>query len=262
MTEGDKHITRLEVVDTAAWEAERLRVQGTEYTRAHAPLIVNACLRQGLNPELIPYFEPHLMDLFVAIRNDSFHRTLSGLTTKPNEFALSSSELRVMPLMLGGEKVPTWRRLFIVSKQETEDKLASLKDAFTDKGVVALDDAKLKVSVLDWIFAEQSMAALGTACYEQRNHGYYIPDFHGQSAYYRAEHTLSIDYLQRHPELEVSAEEDYENLKRGFGVMMLHESLLSKKVVSKAKLADWVIEHVRQQFPLAYRSEQIRARLE
>lgn len=247
MTRGADQRPRLAIVGSKQQAGEEMLSVGAEYSEMMAPHIVDSCVRLGMAVELAPIFKNHLSDLHVAIRDD------------PKGHECEDPAIAVKKIKLPGIKKPTWKRLFIVGRHQIEDRQEELAEVITARGIEELDDAKVHTAAFDWLFYEfAALSALGNSCYMRRNipKGY-MEDFNGQSPYYRTEHILSSDYLLQTGTQGVRVEDDYKALRQGFGLRMLHEGLLLKGVVERAKLADWIIEELRQRTPDAYRGDLI-----
>lgn len=231
-----------------------MRYLGNEYPMLMARHISESLVRLGLNVEFIPSFNQHMSDLHVVVREDSKH---------PDAPPSSIGVYKVQLPNESPEKEPGWRRLHIVSQREVKQRQDMLAEVIEQRGIIDADRRKLQTAAIDWIFYENVLAVVSNACYMQQNFpNGYIGDFNGQSHYYRTERHISAEYLRQTSTSYITVEEDYESLKEGFGLMMLHESLLRKGVVAKAKMADWIIEKLRQDNQNAYRGDKITAHFE
>ncbi len=236
----------LELVMPAEPAGIEQRYIGNDYAQTMAAPAVEACLRLGLNVGLQSFIEQHLRDLHMVVAEDK------------NETEAVAPHLSVGKFLAPGDQEPSWHRVFVVGQQELMAREAQLRKVLTTMGIDSVEDIKLQMCALDWIFYEQVVSALGNAYFMQTHHGRYIADFNGQSPYYRAEYSVSADYLRRTGQKDLSLEEDFKALQQGFGLMMLHDSLLVEAVLSRAAVADWAIAHLRSEaYPTAYRSDEI-----
>lgn len=219
------------------------------YPREQAGYLLDITEQLGLDPAFAEIFEQHLNDLHLWLNEDRY-TTGGDVTdhTKHSQLDVVNPSLEALPLTVElDEAHPPLVRVFKASQSEIEDKVKSLQGALKEFGFSGPDRRKLAGIALDWSFAEQAIAALGNACHMQRTYGSYIADFNGQSPAYRAEYTISSQFVRsvydiQKPEVEAprTVEEDYTRLQQGFGFIALHGSILRHRIVNKTVIADWL----------------------
>lgn len=235
-----------------------------EYVDHQADQVVDAVVRLGLDTEFVRYFSQHLHDLRLVCQADIHLRVSaaekSRLLVNNNPTVLPEQEQDT-----ASDDAVNRPRLLVVSETDVLERSSILRKAFDCSDVrygnkVYADPNIHRVSV-DWIFAEQSMYALGNAVFMQKTFGRYLPDFHGQNQNYRAERMASTDFLKKNPDSEVPIGADFQYLKEGFGFLMLHESLLGRAVLKRSVEADWILTGLRKEYQTAYRHEVVAAHL-
>lgn len=232
------------------YNTEVFNNKGTDYARQMARHVIDACLRFDLAPEFVPMFEACLQDLNLVTFDERE-------TDNPK------------PALLDLQKIPdkdtddgmVYKRLMLVSEQEVYRRAGLLRAIFKEVNLTGTTRNQRVEVATDWIFYELSMAALGMACFMQKNFTNYVSDWNGTSEYDNAHRTVSTDFLSENPEYDITAREDTRRLIKGFGIMMLHNVLIAKGLVNRAVHADWVIQALRARFPLAYRAKEIGERL-
>lgn len=237
----------------------------TEYAEQHSGVIVDACLRLGLDPRFAYGFSSHLNDLNLVLAEDL--QRLAEEKGEPKQSRLDLQHLSDVPLHVrqktGAEVHLEWDRLFIASQTELRTRADELQGHLDDIGFGASDPSVLGSVALDWVFAEQSMTALGNACYMQRTYTGYKKDFNGQSPCYRTQYTVSLEFLKSLSLEDPAAnvQDDFMRLQQGFGLMMLHGSLTAREVATKSAVANWVTAKAGINRPKAYNAQEIAAHL-
>lgn len=122
------------------------------------------------------------------------------------------------------------------------------EELFKKKQIKARNNTKmLLLASMDWAFYEQAVVMLSNSYYMHNHFGRYVPDFNGQSPFYRTEFAISANYFKNQKNHKnMSIEEDLLNMVGGFGLMLLHESLIEHQVVRNATEADWTITALRK----------------
>lgn len=248
---------------------------GTDYTEYMTPHVTETLIRLGLDSGFEDMLESHLKNLHLVF----FDSTENSPSFPPV----------VLTVLKSPDSETEYLRYLLVSRQEIEGRIDFLQqimaqhDLFhpplgSNEGMEHESDRsnatglrlingekeqfqKLQGVVLDWIFYEQSMVVASNACYMQQHHPNYIADFNGQSRYYQAEKSISTNYAQQNPDEGINVSEDSRNLVSGFGINMLHESMLTHGLLSNTKDADRITESLRLIVPEAHRHEEISKRL-
>lgn len=227
-----------------------------EYAEMLAPHLVDALSRHGLHASFADTATEHIKSLNVVIVDDRFRQTY-------NEPA-SRLDLQRMIVVEEQDRTegtdPTdWQRIIFISHQEVLERTELLQSTLAQYGFDETDIDSLPAVAIDWIFAEEAITAAANACHMKNTYGKYIPDFNGQGANYRTELKISTGYLSHH-EHTITPEADYLMTKRGFGLMILADSLLARQVVEKGKVAEWVVNEIRGRMS-GYSAEDVQARL-
>lgn len=228
----------------------------TDYAEQHSGVIVDACLRLGLDPQFASGFSQHLNDLNLILVEDVNSQAEQKGVIKQSRLGID--HLSSVPLhrreQTGRTVELEWDRLLIASQAELLARSKELENAFEEFGFGAPSQRALGSVALDWVFAEQSMSALGNACYMERTFTGYKKDFNGQSPIYNTHYTVSLEFLKglEVDDSEANVADDFARLQQGFGLMMLHGSLMAREVVTRSSAADWIIEEVKAARPRAY----------
>lgn len=213
----------------------RFLERGSEYPQAMTDHLVDGCLRQGLDLEFSSIFEQHLRDLNLLIGD-----------------GLQAPTSRIDVLRAKGENQENaWQRVVVLNRNELAERKEWLQAAFAcleipqpkpdDEERYKEAERAVEATALDWLFYEQVVDVLNSACFMQRTYGKYIHDFNGVSPHFQAELTISTAYQKAHPEIMTTLRNDYERFKAGFGLMFLRDALLAKGVFAHAQQADWLI---------------------
>ncbi|MDB5163462.1 MAG: hypothetical protein JWS12_79 [Candidatus Saccharibacteria bacterium] len=258
MTEHDDN-----VVPIAVGESLRtIKYISTEYAEAMEPEISDTTLRLGVAPEFNEIFSHHLRDIHV-------------ITLEIGWMSGSKSGLSVEYIPDTSHEASQPKRVMVLHPDEIQKRQSDLMRVFdtvlneADQGTIKIRD--IRALAFDWLFSEYACVALGNACFMQQNFGTYIPDFNGQALYYQTQNTISAHFIKEaieskvpntHPDYFGPVSTDALNLREGFGIMMLHQSLLTRGVVHTAETANHVIEQIRLLYPEALRSEGIIDRLQ
>lgn len=272
---------------------------GQEYIQARAGEVIDTCLRFGLNGEFVPMLAQYLTDLHLIIGEKNIPQNAIELRMLPKGVAqewsrcvvIDEGELKLriamlndilrLPIQAGKDNdanederqvTPLFRRLLIEDDEEEtpEDQGRGQQPAFPIEEEVQrtreakINAQKLILTAIDWAFYEQAMVVLSNVYHMRNRFGVYLKDLNDQSPYYRAQYSISATFLAQseHGPETPTVSEDLEALTQGFGLMLLHGSLIKHGLVRVAKQADWVLEELRHLYPAAYRSEEIAAHLE
>ncbi|MEO5628014.1 MAG: hypothetical protein ABIQ89_03950 [Candidatus Saccharimonadales bacterium] len=241
---------------------ERLmyRNEGTSYSTGQAEVITDTAMRLGLHPEFGDIFRQHLADLNLVV------------CTYPAfwEGGRQRTEIDVQPIydksidtdVRNQDAIKSWKRILVVGQEDIDDRQRQIARAGTmdeDDRESHADD--LSGAAMDWIFAEQATYALGNAVYMQRTIGHYMRDLDGQSPGFLLEHTSSIEYIKKLalPEGTMTAFEDFQRLKAGFGLIRLGETLLKHALFDSHQMAEKVVGRIARSQQACYGAQQIRA---
>ncbi len=255
-----------------------LKDYGTDYAKGMASEVINDCLRLGLDPGFEPVYRMHLNeihfvevpvrkeDVATIISKSSIHKNHPIITPCLTVQSIINDETNSTEI---NRNDPPRVRAMMVSLIDIGIRRTELEEIFKLQNLVVDNNIQKKLQVIstDWIFYELCIDALGNACYMQQTFPDYVADFDGQNPYYHTERTLSAAFLLKSNVLETkdlkhrNVVDDSQNLKKGFGLMMLHKELLAHGLVDKTKKADWIIAELRRRYPDAYRSEDIEKRL-
>ncbi|MEI7683248.1 MAG: hypothetical protein WCJ24_03040 [Candidatus Saccharibacteria bacterium] len=241
-------------------EGVTFRNYDTTYANQQASPVIDACARLGLNAGFVDIFETHLRELNLVIRENQFdQKGEDGLSNRSylgvQKISQNSLAVRVAT---GQDAVHEWKRVLVVSEKDACEKIEFLEAVFKKTELPPDGSDNIRGVVLDWIFAEQAMSALGNSIYMNNVLGGYHVDVDGQSDYIKAHLSISRSYSKvRGLESDFRIDKDFKNLKEGFGLLMLHESLLGRGVFISAAKADRILEMIRLIFPDAYRSNVI-----
>jgi len=251
---------------------------------------------QEVGSDYIEYMTPHVTETFIRLGLDSgFEDMLDKHLRDLHLVFFDSAENSpsfppvVLTVLKSPDSETEYLRYLLVSRQEFEGRVDLLQKIMadlalsrqsldSDEGVQHVSDQlsanglrlidgekeqfqKLQGVVLDWIFYEQSMVVASNACYMQQHHPNYIADFNGQSRYYQTEKSISTNYAQQNPDERINVSEDSRNLASGFGINMMHESMLTHGLLTNAKDANRITESLRLLVPEAHRHEEISKRL-
>lgn len=280
--------------ETPEWE------YGQEYTQARAGEVLDVCDRLGLNSEFRPILAQYITDLHLITnrKNDPINvlelRTLShdGGREWARTLALDEADLKfrvdTLAAVLGlstaqvepeealeSNVLPLFKRLTLVDAEDVADYLDKVTHPADADPIDPQTQAKavqnskaLTLAAIDWAFYEQVTDIIGGAHLMRNGFGKYIGDLNDQNPlYYGAQFSPSSIYLAANgisPD-KLTVEEDRDMLRRGFGLMQLHDSLLKHGLVSHAKRAEWAIQTIRglySQYEDAYRVQQIAEHLQ
>ncbi len=155
----------------------------------------------------------------------------------------------------------SYKRLMLISEQEIKRRAIILALVFRSVNMPYSARKERLAAATDWVFYEMAMASLGTACYMQQTFPKYVPDWNGTDKYNNAHRTISQNYLTLNPDEKIGVREDTRRLIKGFGITMLHNSLLVRGITTRATQATWAVGAIRRLYPLAYKGEEIEQRL-
>ncbi len=263
---------------------------GQEYTQARAGEVLDVCERLGLDDEFTPILAQYITDLHLITTNKSEPENCLELRTLPHNggrewaraLVLDEADLKFRvdvlaqcldlpvaenePSITSGNNVlPLFKRLLLVKIEPVSDTILPDDGIETEsQSEDATRNSKiLTLAAIDWAFYEQIPDIIGGAYVMKNGFGKYIPDLNDQHPfYYGAQYSLSSNYLKikRMLSSRIDLEEDRDKLKRGFGLMQLHDSLIKHGLVTHAKQAEWAIQSIRKtfaQYSDSFRGEEI-----
>lgn len=233
----------LRVVDEAY--CEQLRQQASEYM----PYLVGDVLKTyadfGLAPEFQAILGRHLSDLSIQSDTTGDSSYLTVAQTRKNGQAQEAA---------GEDKVAVqWCRELVVNSWQLKKYNQALTEALSQVAPGELDEQTTRRVAFDWLIFELTADALGNSVDMQEKFDKYVPDYNGQSRYYRSELTVcrrNLESLVDPEKLPLSSdllEEYHANFRAGVGLALLRDSLLLYGL-SREQQAHWVIEHIRTMF--------------
>lgn len=255
---------------------------GREYAEAHAAGAYEAFLRFGLATEFGSVLVDHLSDLHIVAKKTREEKSRLSVQVIPGQEEAGEQRLLILDETDIARRVKRLSNALgeIIRediKAEPRSVAASVLD-FSHKTEAGVDEddteedqvpnysfhvpsnaqqpihsetdeqvdspKHLVNAVLDWVFAEQAMVALGNSYYMRNKFGIYVSDFDGQREGVNAELSLSAAYLAgpTHAKLvKRNVAEDFENTKTGFGLIVLQDSLIAHGTVQTYRQARRVV---------------------
>jgi|SRR3989344_458992 len=255
---------------------------GQEYAKEHAASTYEAFLRFGLATEFGAVLVDHLSDLHIVAKKTREEKNRLSVQVIPGQEEAGERRLLILDETDIARRVN--RLSYALSETLQEDTKAEqqtlaasvLEFSQRAESKVDEDDAEedhvpnysfhvpssaqqpipsgtdeqvdgpkhLVNAVLDWVFAEQAVVALGNSYYMRNKFGIYVPDFDGQREGVNAELSLNAAYLAgpTHAKLvRRNVAEDFENTMTGFGLIVLQDSLIAHGVVQTYRQARSVV---------------------
>jgi len=273
---------------------------GQEYSRLMAGSTTETYVRFGLNPDFVPILRDHLADLHIVVRrtrDETSHLTVQTINSLDEDSGLEATRLLVLderdvhrritqlselinPLFLGDiahqNQTAAASVIEFARKDEDVDEDEAPNYAFhcpptAPRPTITIEHGKdyplsLLRTTVDWIFAEQSVAALGNAYYMKNTFGVYVHDFDGQNENLRTELAVSAAYLagpQATKLVKNNVNEDFTSMTSGFGLLRLRDSLISHNLVPTVQKADYIINKLKMQhYPTAFNSREIASHIQ
>lgn len=218
----------------------------TEYAEASSEHLINTLSRHGLAPEFLDFTQRFICDLNLVIRDD--RHSIHNDEEKPrlDVVGFTPQGGGQNPIEADGRQKLEWKRIITLDLTDIFQRAKLIEEVLKRYGFVEIDTSPdiLAAVAVDWIFGEEAYTAASSACFMHNNHSKYIQDYNAQNPNVRAEHYISSSYAAL-TGTGLSAKKDYESAKRGFGFIMLHDSLVGRGVIQKAKIADWILEELR-----------------
>ncbi len=248
-----------------AAEAQVSARYSNEYASDMAPYLVQFLTKHGLSPILCSVVKTHIEDLSLIVNNDSYETDSTKRLIHNNTSRLTLEKVETLEDPTESE----WRRVLIVDRSDYDDRIKIIEDQFKTFPYNRhyFNNDELEACVYDWILGEEAITVVANSVHMFRTFGKYIPDFNGQNPHSKSELTINADYIigsqvnldETNDLFDITC--DYLNLKRGFGLIVLHDSLLARGVLNSSRVADGILAKIRSVDKSAFRFEEIGKRL-